>query len=594
LSFAMSASSTESVTDPEHVSHSSFEAPDLHEVAGMFPNYDIYSLIACGGMGAVYHAKQRSLDRDVGIKILPRVFSLDKEFRVSFEAEAKAMAKLNHPHLIGVYDFGEAAGLLYIVMEYVPCSSIYAISHRRVVHQDDALKMIIGICRGLAHAHEYGILHRDIKPSNILMDANANPKIGDFGLASSLGKQVEEGESIFGTPGYTAPEVIEPPHVFDHRADIFSVGVMLHEMLTGITPNGVDPIAPLPPTTNPKLRAIIQRAMHQNPAARHSSAEELAADLEKIGAVNNNQLLTGGASTQKLGKRQLGQPISTAASKGAGPVTLQQGAASGSRVARPIVLQQGAASGSRVATPMSRHRMVKPTSSSGGSGFIILVIIVVVVALCYILMKLSSEDPDTTEGTFPAGLQNPSNMVSSASQTPKKLSRRKTATEEGLKPKDDIDAFFVRVEREMKERIVEDISNYREELKTNTLNFETEAKQAINSAGGSAATSAMGELSSNMQIWKSQNYLISETLPSSMGKISRIRDIFIKSHAVQAKVRGKFDQRIRNEQNAYIRGLKKQIENYNQSRDIAAITMLEKEIARLGAEPKYYEFLMGL
>jgi serine/threonine protein kinase len=589
----MSASSTESVIEPEHVSHSSFQAPDLHEVAGLFPSYDIYSLIACGGMGAVYHAKQRSLDRDVAIKILPREFSQDQEFRVSFEAEAKAMAKLNHPNLIGVYDFGDAGGLLYIIMEYVSGSSLYTVSHRRVVHQDDALKMVISVCRGLAHAHESGILHRDIKPSNILMDANANPKIGDFGLASASGKQVQEGEQIFGTPGYTAPEVIEPPHKFDHRADIFSVGVMLHEMLTGISPNGVDPIAALPPTTNPKLRAIIQRAMHPNPDSRHASADELVADLEKIGAVTNSQLLTGGSGTQRVMVRQTGKSATQRVSVRQAP-TLQSASSPGSAGARPVVLQQRAA-GSGVARPVPHHRMVKQSSSSGASIFLILLVVAAAAAVYFFVIKPSAETPDANEGTArPPVIHGTSKPNSPAPSAPQKPARRKTVAQEGLKPIDDVDAFFVRVEGVMKERFAEDINNYREGLKTNTQNFEAQAKQAINSAGAAAGPSALGELASSMQAWKNQNYLMSDSLPPSLNKIPAVKEIFTKSQSAQAKVRSKFYQKLVSEQSAYVRGLKKQIDRYRESKDYVAITLLEKEIARLETEPGYYEFLMGL
>jgi len=283
----------------ETVSHATFQAPELEEVAALFPGYDIHSLIACGGMGAVYHATQRSLDRGVAIKILPREFSQNEEFRVGFEAEAKAMAKLNHPNLIGVYDFGEIEGLLYIVMEYVAGTSLYAVCHGKTLQPTEALKIVIDVCQGLAHAHHYGILHRDIKPSNILLDLNSNPKVGDFGLASALGNQIQEGEQIFGTPGYTAPEVIDPPYTFDHRADIFSVGVMLYELLTGNTPNGQKPISALPPVTNPRLRAVVQRATSNDPKARHASCDELATDLKKIIAAANNPRLAGNAASKK-------------------------------------------------------------------------------------------------------------------------------------------------------------------------------------------------------------------------------------------------------------------------------------------------------
>ncbi len=591
---------TVSATEPEHVSHATFQAPSLQEVAGLFPNYDIYRLIACGGMGAVYHANQRSLDRDVAIKILPREFSQDPEFRVSFEAEAKAMAKLNHPNLIGVYDFGDVTGLLYIVMEYVPGSSLYSVSNGRIVHQDDALKMVIDVCRGLSHAHEFGILHRDIKPSNILMDANANPKIGDFGLASALGKQVEEGDQIFGTPGYTAPEVIEPPHTFDHRADIFSVGIMLHEMLTGITPNGVDPLAELPAATNPKLRSIIQKAIHPNPEARYASTDELVADLEKIAAFKKTSLITGSVSVRAPHRQgAIQKPVISSGSRGANPISRQGAlqtstASSASGGARSISRQgaiqvKAASSGSGVARPVMHHRSLKPHASSGpGAGSIVLILLLIaaIALIYYFVIKPSSEEP-TTSGA--QNVQKPTEP-----EGPKKPVPRKTVAQEGVKPIADVDAFFVRVEGAMKDHFKEDFNTYREELKIHAQNFEAQTRQSIKAMGYNPTSTAVADLASTMQKWSAQNYLMSEPLPASLVSISNVKNSFSSSLAEQAKVRSRFDKRFKSEQASYLRDLNKEIVSYGETKDYVAIKLVEKEIARLKSEPGYFEFLIGM
>lgn len=530
---------------PTAHSHVTFEAPKSEEVAALFPNYEVYGLIACGGMGAVYHARQRSLDRDVAIKILPREFSQNEEFSISFEAEAKAMAKLNHPNLIGVYDFGDVSGLLFIVMEYVSGSSLYAISHGHAVHQEDALKMVIGICRGLAHAHQYGILHRDIKPSNILLDANANPKIGDFGLASALGKQIQEGEQIYGTPGYTAPEVIDPPHIFDHRADIFSVGVLLHELLTGITPNGLDPLAALPHTIHSRLRGVIQRATDPNPAARHASADELAAELEKIATIPHNPLLA---------------------------------AAANSRRARPMA---------RPAARSMAHRPVIKKNSSSGSGFIILLVIVAVAAIVFLVIKSGNSAPAATDGGAPAP------TVKNITPSVQKPLPRKTAAQEGLKPIDDVDAYFMRVEGIMRERLKHDLETYRQGLRANTQDFETQAKQAIENLSASAAVKARADLEAFMVSWGAQNDNMPGSLPASLGKISTIQQAFAQAHEVETKLRSRFHSRLMSEQAAYIRGLEKQIIHYRETKDHVAMNLIQKEITRLGSERGYYEFLIS-
>ena len=191
-------------------SHPQFEAPDTTELCELLPAYNVQTFIAQGGMGAVYLARQKSLDRPVAIKILPREFGQDKDFRKQFEAEAKAMALLNHPNLIGVYDFGEVDDMPYIVMEYVNGKSLHHSAHGKVIDQVEAGRLAMGICEGLAHAHEAGILHRDIKPANILLDSKARAKIGDFGLARAV-ESTEGDKLVFGTPGYTAPEVIKDP-----------------------------------------------------------------------------------------------------------------------------------------------------------------------------------------------------------------------------------------------------------------------------------------------------------------------------------------------------------------------------------------------
>lgn len=259
-----------------------FIAPDPADLAPFFPGYEIQGLIATGGMGAVYCALQKSLDRKVALKILPTEFSKDAAFRAGFESEAKAMARLNHPNLIGVYDFGEINGMLYIMMEFVPGKSLYHSAHGIAIDPSEVIRLVTGTCNGLTHAHENGIIHRDIKPSNILLDLQAQPKIGDFGLASPMDRKVQEGEIIYGTPHYTAPEVVSSPHSVDYRADIFSVGVMLHELLTGKLPADDPRPASTIARCDPRFDTIIRRATQAIPVSRYSSASQIAADLQVI------------------------------------------------------------------------------------------------------------------------------------------------------------------------------------------------------------------------------------------------------------------------------------------------------------------------
>ena len=258
-----------------------FEAPNPEELHELLPAYDVLAFIAKGGMGAVYKAHQKSLERDVAIKILPREFGEDEEFRKRFEDEAKAMAKLNHPNLISVYDFGEVDQMPYIVMEFVDGKSLHYSAHGKAIEQKEVARLVTGICEGLAHAHEAGILHRDIKPANILLDAKKRPKIGDFGLARVADESEGDGV-IYGTPDYTAPEVVKKPSAVDTRSDVFSTGVILYELLTGKLPEKTYVPASQVEDVDPRFDKIVRRATHPSPMLRFADGEAMAKDLKQL------------------------------------------------------------------------------------------------------------------------------------------------------------------------------------------------------------------------------------------------------------------------------------------------------------------------
>lgn len=254
-----------------------FEAPPLETLNALLPAYSFELLIAQGGMGAVYKARQKSLDRDVAVKILPPVFSADAAFRKSFETEARAMARMNHPNLISVIDSGDLGDMLYIVMEYVPGKSLYHSAYGMRVDPVQAAELVTGICQGLAHAHDNGILHRDIKPANILLTAKAEPKIGDFGLA--LPTDSDGPGLIMGTPGYTAPELIRHPESADRRSDLYAVGVILYELLTGERHHPDSRPPSLVCGCDTALDRICQRATNPNPGLRYPDGHAFASDL---------------------------------------------------------------------------------------------------------------------------------------------------------------------------------------------------------------------------------------------------------------------------------------------------------------------------
>src|SRR5208282_1896348 len=234
-----------------------FVPPTIPELARLFPQLEILELIGQGGMGAVYKARQPALDRFVALKILAPRSGGDQDFAERFTREARALARLSHPNIVGVYDFGRAELPLgqdaqqrvpttpvhYFIMEYVDGPNLRQVEQAGKLPPREALEIIPQICAALQFAHDEGIVHRDIKPENVLLDKKGRVKIADFGLAKILGREPQDfhltgAGQVMGTPNYMAPEQVEHPQSVDHRADIYSLGVVFYEMLTGELPLG--------------------------------------------------------------------------------------------------------------------------------------------------------------------------------------------------------------------------------------------------------------------------------------------------------------------------------------------------------------------
>ncbi|MBC8069910.1 MAG: serine/threonine protein kinase [Deltaproteobacteria bacterium] len=214
--------------------------PDVAALAAALPQYDRYELIGAGGMGVVWRARQIQLERTVAIKLLRSELAVDPSFAGRFEREAKALARLQHPGIVGVYDYGEVFGMFYLVMEHVDGTDLRSLLGTGIT-SDQALAIVPQLCDALQYAHEEGIVHRDIKPENILVDRRGRVRIADFGLAKlrdTAASRATSSGRVLGTAHYMAPEQISHPGEVDHRADIFALGVVTYEMLTGRLPIG--------------------------------------------------------------------------------------------------------------------------------------------------------------------------------------------------------------------------------------------------------------------------------------------------------------------------------------------------------------------
>jgi serine/threonine protein kinase len=286
--------------------------PSTAEIASLFPQLEILECLGRGGMGVVYRARQPRLNRLVALKILARDKEQDAQFAERFTREAQALARLNHPNIVTVYDFGtvgqasrlspsdkeqaksetgETPALHYLVMEFVDGLNLRQLLQTRKMKPEQALTIVPKICEALQYAHEQGIVHRDIKPENILLDKSGRVKIADFGIAKMMGD--ETGQQTFtgareavGTPHYMAPEQIEKPLTVDHRADIYSLGVVFYEMLTGELPLGKFQPPSAKVQIDVRLDEVVLHALEKEPERRYQQVSEVKTQLDTIASTS--------------------------------------------------------------------------------------------------------------------------------------------------------------------------------------------------------------------------------------------------------------------------------------------------------------------
>lgn len=259
-------------------------------LAPFFPQLEILECLGRGGMGVVYKARQKSLNRLVALKLLAPERADDPFFAGRFEKEAQALAVLNHPHIVGVYDFGMAGGFYYLLMEYVDGLNLRQVLQERRLSPQEALSIIPPLCEALQCAHSCGIVHRDIKPENLLLDKSGVVKIADFGIAKMLHETPEgaaggarssgqpQASLPFGTPDYAAPEQVEGQS--DHRADIYSLGVVLYEMLTGERPQSHAEPPSKRVQVDVRIDEIVLRALEKKPELRFATAAEFRTQVQ--------------------------------------------------------------------------------------------------------------------------------------------------------------------------------------------------------------------------------------------------------------------------------------------------------------------------
>lgn len=251
-----------------------------------FGRYSVQAQVGLGGMGTVYRGTQLSLGRSVAIKVLRVSDGYDFAFEDRFRREARAMAALNHPNIVAIYDYGHlGTEFLYFVMEYVDGTDLGEIMRLGRMTTEFALQLLPQICAGLEYAHSKGIVHRDIKPANIMLTRQGEVKIADFGLAKdvALGASLAtETHMVMGTPEYAAPEQFNAHREVDHRADIYALGVLMYQMLTGALPRGAwqSPSSLRPGAVDPRFDAVVIRALMPDRQHRFQSITDMRRAIE--------------------------------------------------------------------------------------------------------------------------------------------------------------------------------------------------------------------------------------------------------------------------------------------------------------------------
>src|SRR6185436_20107923 len=283
--------------------------------AAAFPQFEIIELIGRGGMGCVFKVRQRHLDRYVALKLLSDKLARDPHFAERFNREGRVLAKLNHPNIVSVYDFGQSGGFYFLVMEFVDGVNLRQAMKAGRFSPGEALAIVPKICEALQYAHGQGILHRDIKPENILLDARGHVKIADFGIAKLVGEEKPDLSltatgAALGTPHYMAPEQFEKPAEVDHRADIYSLGVVFYEMLTGELPIGrfAAPSSKTPVGVN--VDEVVFRTLEKDRERRYQSAGEMQTQVEHLSGAH------AGASPKLSGQGSSHESAATVAGSG--------------------------------------------------------------------------------------------------------------------------------------------------------------------------------------------------------------------------------------------------------------------------------------
>lgn len=282
------------------------------QVDKLFPELEVLDVIGHGGMGVVYKARQKNLGREVALKLLSANLMDNPSFAERFTREARAMAMMNHPNIIAIYDFGQRGSHYYLIMEYVDGLNLRQLVQGTKLEPAEAMQMVPQLCDALQYAHDRGIVHRDIKPENVLVSQDGFVKIADFGLAkltdgSPNNITLTQSRQVMGTLNYMAPEQVERPTDVDHRADIYSLGVVIYELLTGELPLGRFSAPSQKVTVDSRLDDVVLRALEKDPSLRYQQASEFKTGIQSVSGAGPFVQQFGGSKKDQAFASRIGR-----------------------------------------------------------------------------------------------------------------------------------------------------------------------------------------------------------------------------------------------------------------------------------------------
>ncbi|MCC6617221.1 MAG: protein kinase [Anaerolineae bacterium] len=382
--------------------------------------YRILEHVGQGGMATVYKAYHPRLDRLVAIKMIHRHFLDDANFVARFEREAQIVARLEHPNIVPVYDFAEYDGQPYIVMKFIEGAPLKDALDEGPIPVADALHVMTHVASALDYAHSKGVLHRDIKPSNIMLDMQTTPYLTDFGLARIVtgGATTLSADMLIGTPYYMSPEQGRGEETVDHRADIYSLGIVLYELLTGTVPyrsgtpyaiinqHITEPLKPprdYNPDIPPAVEAVILRATAKNREDRYNSAGEMLAALrQSLGAEDMPSLPDAHPLTQSV--------LIASHARPARPVTNLPSTASAPAIPAPIQTADHAQTLPR--QPVKARRGLLPTVLMAIGALVVVLLVLTVVTR--IIRNNRADEITPTLATLPTLAAEPTTIAAPA------------------------------------------------------------------------------------------------------------------------------------------------------------------------------------